>query len=123
VTGPRVEQREDQQFRRSPFELTVERAGVDICHEQIVCRQTSGVNWITCYVLRVLRCNVLKTCDVRRARATCHVRRATCDVLERDVLERDVLERDVQGTWHIALSTSHMARARGTSHVLEHVAP
>ena len=41
VPGSRVEQREDQQFRRSAFQLAVERARVDICHEQIVCRQTS----------------------------------------------------------------------------------
>ena len=32
-----------------------------------------------CYVLQVLRCDVLKTCDVLGARAECDVRRATGD--------------------------------------------
>src|SRR5262245_59327951 len=38
VTGPGVEQGEDEQLGGSPFQLAVERARVDICHEQIVCR-------------------------------------------------------------------------------------
>jgi hypothetical protein len=40
VTGPRVEQRENQQLRRSFLQLAVERAGVDICHRQTVYKQT-----------------------------------------------------------------------------------
>ena len=43
VPGARVEQRQDQQLRRSALQLAVERAGVHICHEQIVCGQTSDV--------------------------------------------------------------------------------
>jgi hypothetical protein len=44
VPGPRVEERKDEQLGESPLQLAVERAGVDACHEQIVCRQISLVN-------------------------------------------------------------------------------
>ena len=51
--------------------------------------RTKGRN--TCYVLRVLRCNVLKTCHVLRACATCHV--PACCVQRRDRASR-TLARD-----------------------------
>jgi hypothetical protein len=41
VAGPRVEQRKDEQLRGPPLQLTIERSGVTICHEQIVYRQAS----------------------------------------------------------------------------------
>ena len=44
VSGPRVEQREDEQLRGALLQLTVECPRVDICHRQIVCRQISRVN-------------------------------------------------------------------------------
>ena len=39
--GPSVEQREDEELRRALLELAVERALVDVCHRQIVYKQTS----------------------------------------------------------------------------------
>ena len=41
VPGPRVEQREDEELRRTLLELAVERALVDVCHRQIVYKQAS----------------------------------------------------------------------------------
>src|SRR5262245_10563001 len=35
-----VEQREDQQLRRAFLQLAVQGAGVDVCHRQIIYRQT-----------------------------------------------------------------------------------
>ena len=45
VARTRVEKREDQQFGRSTLQLAIERARVDICHEQILCRQVFSVNF------------------------------------------------------------------------------
>src|SRR5206468_5210121 len=44
VPWPRIEQREDEQFRGSSLQLAVEGARVDICHGQIVCKQAWHVN-------------------------------------------------------------------------------
>jgi hypothetical protein len=47
MAGPGVKQRKDKKLGRSPLQLAIKRPGVDICHEQIVRRQTSKVKPLT----------------------------------------------------------------------------
>jgi stage V sporulation protein SpoVS len=44
VARSRLEEREEEQLGRAFLQLAVERARVDICHRQIVVKQTSSVN-------------------------------------------------------------------------------
>src|ERR1051325_5507585 len=48
VAGPGVKHGEDEQLGGSPLQLAVERAGVNICHEQILRRQASKVKQVNC---------------------------------------------------------------------------
>jgi hypothetical protein len=60
VPRSRVEQREDQQLGRPPLQLAVECAHVDICHEQIVCRQASKVNLVPDRLIQLSRLPTLR---------------------------------------------------------------
>ena len=48
VPRPRLEERQDDQRGGSALQPAVERAGVDTCHEQIVCRQVFEVKGLAC---------------------------------------------------------------------------